>query len=267
MRWRGEIFVGLVLASCVEAGDPWGEVSIEVGLGFSPPASRLDEQQRLKTANDFRIVVDEVDVVATGVELLAQAGSAAGFDPSSPPPGYTLCHNGHCHADDGRLVSYEDIAAELAGGGGAEVAVTASGGALALPDGTGTVVIGSSCSDERPCEVLAPLTIGLVRVALGELRLSGRVFEGRTGAARVPAEGLPFEVVLESDPLSVGATASWRFGPGEPLQLALTARVLVPASVFDRVDWGEMDEAEVEVAVEGALVEGMGLELESRRFD
>lgn len=44
-----------------------------------------------------------------------QGGSGASFDPANPPPGYSLCHGGHCHADDGSLVSYEDIQAELAG--------------------------------------------------------------------------------------------------------------------------------------------------------
>src|SRR5688572_4227131 len=59
----------------------------------------------------------EVDEVA--LEELVGGGASGGtsFDPANPPPGYSLCHGGHCHADDGRLVEYAEIEAELAGGG------------------------------------------------------------------------------------------------------------------------------------------------------
>ena len=43
--------------------------------------------------------------------------------PGKPPPGYTLCHNGHCHHPSGRLVPYAEIEAELAGGGVGTAAV------------------------------------------------------------------------------------------------------------------------------------------------
>ena len=38
-----------------------------------------------------------------------------------PPPGYSLCHGGHCHTTDGGIESYEEIEAKLAGGGAVTV--------------------------------------------------------------------------------------------------------------------------------------------------
>jgi len=53
---------------------------------------------------------------ARGARLALQAlEGGVSFDPADPPEGYGLCHNGHCHKDDGTLPTYEQIEAELAG--------------------------------------------------------------------------------------------------------------------------------------------------------
>ncbi len=35
------------------------------------------------------------------------------FDPANPPPGWKLCHRNHCHNEDGRVASYQQVMAEI----------------------------------------------------------------------------------------------------------------------------------------------------------
>lgn len=263
MRLRVELMVVLGLGGCLGEGQAWGEVELAVGLRFEPSAARLDEAGRLKTANDFRVELERVEVEAGPVELVAEM-EGAGFDPSAPPPGYSLCHNGHCHADDGRLVSYEEIAAELAGGG-SEVVVAAEGGVLELA-GAGRVTRATACGQDAACVVSSPVTVGLVRVAVPELRLRGRVFEGRTSVQRVPVDGLPFEVSVVSEAV-VASTGAWRFGPAERFGLSGVAFIEVPSSLFDGVAWDAMEMAAIEAAIGGEWGESAGLGFEARRYD
>ena len=42
----------------------------------------------------------------------AKAGGVV-FDPNNPPPGWVLCHRNHCHHQDGRVASYEQVMQEV----------------------------------------------------------------------------------------------------------------------------------------------------------
>ncbi len=63
------------------------------------------------------VVLDRADLVVDRVvvEELASSGGGGSFDPAAPPEGFSLCHNGHCHYEDGSLWSYEEIEPWLAG--------------------------------------------------------------------------------------------------------------------------------------------------------
>lgn len=252
----------------LDDGNPWGLVSVEVGAAFEAGASRLDETGRVKTANDYRIVIDAFEVELGGADLLGQSDGASAFDPAAPPEGYSLCHNGHCHADDGRLVSYEDIAAELAGGGGAEAVLTVGGATLqVVPSVSARAMAQTTCTEATPCEILAPTTAGLAKALVTKVRVQGRVFDGRTGEPRVSAEGEVFDLVVTPTELEVGLVGEWAFGPGERLGLAMAMVVKLPPSLFDGVAWDTMDEAARANALGENLVEGAELEAEARRFD
>jgi hypothetical protein len=53
------------------------------------------------------------------VEAKAEAKAApakteeAVFDPNNPPPGWRLCHRNHCHHEDGRVASYQQVMVEV----------------------------------------------------------------------------------------------------------------------------------------------------------
>jgi hypothetical protein len=88
-----------------------------VSASFEPETARsldgsvLTDLGYVVTPEELSLAIDDVEI-----ETLAGAGQAQTFDPGHPPAGYTLCHGGHCHASDGRLVPYEEVEAELAGG-------------------------------------------------------------------------------------------------------------------------------------------------------
>ena len=111
--------VGLV--SCtLQPGVSFGTLAgATLEARFQPPASRLDAEGRLKTASGYRLRIDALKLVPRQLDFQStsgKAGTGGSFDPANPPKGYSLCHGGHCHRDDGALISYEEIEAELSGG-------------------------------------------------------------------------------------------------------------------------------------------------------
>jgi len=113
--------LALVLASCTfQPGVAFGTLaSATLAAGFEPAASRLDAEGRIKTDGGYRIRVTSLTLVPRQLDFQSTSGKAAtggSFDPANPPEGYSNCHGGHCHRDDGALVDYADIEAELSGG-------------------------------------------------------------------------------------------------------------------------------------------------------
>ncbi|MCC6621013.1 MAG: hypothetical protein IT385_07145 [Deltaproteobacteria bacterium] len=267
MRSRAEIAVAAAWAFTSGCGfgdgDPWGRVELGLTIELAPDASRLDGA-RLKTSNDFRIALDELRLEVAEVALTSEGGAGAAFDPAAPPAGYSLCHNGHCHSDDGRLVAYEDIAAELGGGTGATTVVVAigAGASLVLGDARDVTL---ACSNG--CDVSAPGVIDRARVTVASWRARGTVFDALTGeAARLPAEGLPFEIGGATPFVWTVTELHLAFGPGEELERALGLDVEVPAALFDGVAWGAMsaDEAAAVIAeaLAGTRAHGPGKDVE-----
>jgi hypothetical protein len=111
----------LLASSCTfQPGGAFGSVeSATFTARFAPPASRLDDAGQIKTDTGYRVRVDALAVTADDLDFQYTSGTGATgatFDPSKPPPGYLICHNGHCDREDGALVPYDEVAAELSGG-------------------------------------------------------------------------------------------------------------------------------------------------------
>ncbi len=119
------IAAALGLVSCTfQPGVSFGTLSsATLSTRFQPAASRLDAEGRVKTDGGYRIRIDSLRLTARQLDFQSTTGGSGttggggSFDPANPPPGYSLCHGGHCHRADGALVSYEDIQTELSGGG------------------------------------------------------------------------------------------------------------------------------------------------------
>ena len=253
--------IGFAASGCaLEPGDPWGVVraGLEVRLDLS--GGRLDPEGRVRTSDDYRVQLQALELEIEAVEFVAGETSALSFDPANPPPGYSLCHNGHCHADDGRLVDYADIAAELAGGAASGPALVLGGGVVTLDasmPAAGLVL--EACSNA--CVLDNPGELAAVRALVRGARVRGRVFDARTGAAaRLPVEGVAFDVALGSGD---DAGASWRpgvtlgarFGPGRQAGLEVDLGLVLSPTAFDALPWddGALLEASMSASFEREL--------------
>ncbi|MEC9465765.1 MAG: hypothetical protein VX834_08280 [Myxococcota bacterium] len=104
----------LVMGCDLPAGESWRSLNMSLDVVFDPEA-RMQDNGRIKTSKNYEIAFNEWGVAGLGlsVEVVTDSAGAEVFDPINPPPGYSLCHNGHCHHDSGELVDYEDIQLEL----------------------------------------------------------------------------------------------------------------------------------------------------------
>lgn len=153
---RLAVVLGLALGApgCTfDRGDAFGTLEATLDAHLAAPADRDLGDGFQKLASDWQVRVVRFDLVvdAVLVEATTEAAVASAFDPAAPPPGYSLCHGGHCHADDGRLVSYEDIAAELATeeAGGAQLAVAIDVDDLDLVDAVPLALDCGACTLDR----------------------------------------------------------------------------------------------------------------------
>ncbi len=181
------------------------------------------------TDRHYEVRLDALSLSLDGIRLdradRSPAVGSAVFDPNDPPAGYSLCHGGHCHAEDGRLVSYAEIEAELGGSSTQAPLVTfAEGVHLDLLDPAPLVIRTFDPSPELP-----QATLERVSMHLHTLTLRGRV---RGGPEDTPLPGeLPLTIEL---PIEGTLTAPLQLtidqdGPGSfrvLLTLELTTRLL-----------------------------------------
>ncbi len=107
----------LLVAGCtLEPGTGFSTLTdLSLSLALEPGEARDLGDQTVLTDQGYRVRVDSLVLDVDRVALVELVGGTSAFDPANPPEGYSLCHGGHCHHDDGRLVDYAEIEAELAG--------------------------------------------------------------------------------------------------------------------------------------------------------
>ncbi len=268
------LFLLASLSGCaLEPGDPWGLVLPELEVGLVLPAGRVDDAGRIRTSDDYRVTLDRVRIEVDTLELVAGERGVLSFDPASPPPGYTLCHNGHCHAEDGRLVDYADVEAELAGGSGGAAPLAVVPGQVVELDGPGLVGLSLGGCAVEGCVIDAPVTAALLRARVSSVQLEGRVEDARTGAAaRLAPGGVPFDVALAPSTAGEGLVSpavavAFRFGPGEDPGLSLVMALTVGPELFDGIPWTESDTTR-DAGLLAALGQATSLDVvEASRFD
>jgi hypothetical protein len=241
----------LACASCAwEAGEGFATLEPTARVAFVPLEDREAGEgwQRLDT--DFQARITAGSMRISHIELLgpASAGGGGSFDPANPPPGYSSCHGGHCHREDGALVTYEEIEAEL-GGGGAAAPVVAS---LLLGDVDLRVPAEQALSCTPDCE-LPRTELQRMRWPVEVLTLEGHVRDGRA-SPRLLGER-PFRVVLSAPAQGALVTleealvlASDR---SEPPRVSLALQLDVTARLLDGLDWSTATEAEGVLVVDG----------------
>ena len=231
----------------LQEGQPWGQADLSLIAGFSPEQDRLDSEGGLLTSSDYVIDIDDLHVGLSELRLVlaSESGGTTAFDPANPPDGYSLCHGGHCHSADGRLVPYEEIATELAGGGGEAgfTLVRTVAGDSPLTAANADVALDPCVPD---CS-LSPGALQRMELAVAALHVEG-VLRDRRVPARLTAE-LPF--AFHSTVSTVlRASLAGEVGRGEPIGVRAVARFALSPGIFDGLDFAV-------VAEEGNIVDGV----------
>jgi hypothetical protein len=240
------------------AGEPWGEAELKADVRFSPEASRLTDDGALKTAKDYALVLETLTLGVREIDLVMSEGgtAAAAFDPANPPPGYSLCHGGHCHADDGRLVDYDDIAIEVAGAGGAGEFTAlrpAREGVIDLLAGTPVEPSFDDCLDDCLLPRGSFVSSGMT---LESLVVDATVFDLRPASgARLPASGVAVSVRVPLD-ARVDARVEGAIDDTSSPRVEIVLHLEVTEALFDGVDFAAVlgsDPPDTRVALDGFL--------------
>jgi hypothetical protein len=236
--------LAFVTCSCAnEPGQPWGAAELSLTVQLEVPPDRQLANGGIRTAAGYALYLQEVALEVREVSLLVRpTGSTSSvFDPAKPPANYSLCHNGHCHRDDGALVDYADIEAELLAASGAKAAtpgVTLALAETATMTASSAVVPLPACSAKDPCD-LPRGTLQTARVRVAALRLVG-VVKDADGLGRLPAQGitLELEIPLQVGDQLLGAAASLA-GPldnGQPAGVRARLRLSLSPTWLDGAD-------------------------------
>lgn len=254
MLWTAMLCIAWSNSGCaLDDGDPWGRANFDLQASFDP-SPRLEEG-RLQTARNFAVELDDVALTFGAIDLALRAENTnVNFDPADPPEGYSLCHNGHCHAASGELVDYEDIAAELAGGetsaGGVVQAIDAEVGLLANQ----VQVPLSDCSND--CRLEQGL-LNTVTLQVRSLRIEGRAFD-TTNQQRLPDDGVAFSAEIPLD-LEFTEVVEGAVADGEPVDVNLSVGLKLTEKFLDSVDFSS---AEIAGINESGVAEGIAETIE-----
>lgn len=224
----------LIASACTaNAGTGFGTLEhASVDARFEP-GSRLGDDGSFLVLGGYRVTPESMSLELGDIrldELVSSGGGGGGvFDPANPPPGYSLCHGGHCHHDDGRLVDYEDIQAELSSGGASAYVTMA------------TVVVGAErdllvggelvLDTVLPSRELQQGLISRVSMDVARFRLTGTVTGGAFGEAR-----LPIVVDVAVDGVLSTLEADREISLDTPPEVYLRVSAPVAASFFDEQD-------------------------------
>ena len=224
----------LLLAGCAAGpGEPFAVLSARVRAALDKPPGRDAGDGFQRLSNDYQVKFTSLHLDVRALELVDLGSAAAlAFDPANPPAGYGLCHNGHCHRDDGALVDYAVISAEVSGGTGPAVVASLPLTALDVLAGEDRAL---DCGGA--CELPAG-TLGQVRLQLRGVTAEGLVRDGRV-PARIPE--LPFRLeasLPEGSELSTAADieVSRHASP----RLSLTLDVGLGPRLLDGVPFDEL---------------------------
>jgi hypothetical protein len=236
------------LAGCAFGpGSGFGTLAAGVGVtaGLPLAAARLDTSGGWKTDNGYVVYLDgrglALEVRDLTLQAPPQSSGTATFDPAKPPPGYTLCHSGHCHRNDGALIDYADVQAELAAGGAGAAATTVLTLAprtpsLALLPGARATLAFDRCtpSCDLPRGKLTRAPLGLKR-----LSASGRV-TSQPGIAPLPGGSVAWQLELADGLTLAGPTLQVTVDRGQPTTFKLAGELSPSERLFDGLDWARL---------------------------
>lgn len=230
----------LTLGGCAwEPGQGFAVVEPTVRAAYEPRADRLAPDGYQRLSSDYQLRMDAASMRLSGIELIAIAAGSGGFNPASPPPGYSLCHGGHCHRDDGALIPYEQIIAETGGGGGSSTVAT-----LPVAEPLNLLAPEKRAVECTPDCALPEANVSQGRWGVDALLLEGTVRDGRA-TPRIPGERrFRWELTRTSEaPVAVlDGAVDLPSDRSTPPRAKLDLNLVLTAALFDAVDWSALEE-------------------------
>jgi len=205
----------------------------------------------------FEVRIDSLEL-EIGDLLVTSSQASADFDPANPPEGYSLCHNGHCHAADGSLVSYEDIAAMVGVGSGAIDLL-----ALHLDAIRYDVPFDAALECEPECGLRTDRDLTGMRAPVLAVRASGLVRDTRVQPRLAGEQPWALDLGLDSDPVTLTTAVDAKVGRGEPSHIGLEIALPFSLRVVDSVLWDQSPAPDGVIDLsdsdnQSALVDGLG---------
>ncbi|HYO56067.1 hypothetical protein [Archangium sp.] len=233
--------LGLALGGCAwEPGQGFAVVEPTVRAAYEPLSDRAASDGYQRLSSDYQVRVDSASMRVSTIELISSSsGSGGAFNPANPPPGYTLCHGGHCHREDGALIPYEQVAAEMGGGGGTSAVVT-----LPVGEPLNLLAPETRAVDCEPECALPETQVSQGRWGVELLRIEGTVRDGRV-PPRIPGERR-FRLDLTptgsgDEPVAVlGGEVDLPSDRSHPPRAKLDLNLVLTAGLFDPVDWSTL---------------------------
>lgn len=228
---RALLVPALLLAGCTfQPGTGFSTLDrVAFEASVAPSAARDLGDDTVLTDLGYRVAISEATLSASSLALQELSGGAAGsFDPAEPPPGYTLCHGGHCHAEDGRVVDYADVEAELAGASASFV------DRVSVPlDSSYDLTDGGEAFDLTDAASTLELPLGSVdRAVLQSVALSLRADVFHDDLGDTP---LPLQIELEIGTVSAGISLD--IDRDSPALLILDSSWGIRGDSFDGIDF------------------------------
>ncbi|HEY0705597.1 MAG TPA: hypothetical protein VGG33_02310 [Polyangia bacterium] len=232
------VAVGLLVAGCdLSPGNWFLNLTPQLEARYQELPERAVEPGWQKLASEYQVRVSTAELQIRKIDLLSTATALGTFDPANPPPGFSLCHNGHCHAADGRLVAYDDVIAEATGRPNVPaIAVSLGGGTWNLLAPAAPTPL--SCPSSPECR-FGQASIARALVTVERVRLAGEVRDGP--GVTVPIGTVPFTLDLMNlgpTPLptiaaSLALPADNRHDPNVTMTMSLS----LTAALLDGVTW------------------------------
>ena len=227
--------IALLLAACTfQPGGAFGRLDgFTADLRFEPGEARDLGGFKVLTDLGAEVQVQSLQLQLSGIELQEIRGAAGvSFDPANPPEGYSLCHGGHCHYEDGSLVSYDQIINELSGGTVSWEAI------IAAPF-------------DQPQDLLegGPGELGLEGLLLPQASLSRLEM---LGEAEVDGRSFRWDLPLST---AWSTSVEVEIARDKPEGLALEVELLLPGTLFDGIDFAAMEGPELDPAAAESVVE------------
>lgn len=267
-RWLVWGVVALTVAGCIQ-GPGTGFATVQggsVATFLALPAGRLDAAGGWKTSNGYVVFPtnDSLALEAKQVVLLAPATAGTGatgrtFDPAKPPPNYTLCHGGHCHRNDGTLIAYDEVQAELVGGGSASAAAVVVALRPRNADPIRLPLAGSAGLEFGPCDPTCDLPRGkLTRARLELVRLlANGTVASQPGSPALGVGAHHWTLNLPLDTVELAGAIQGVIDRDQAAAFRVSGTLKLSDTLFDGVDWPRLVATDdpIDLAADGATRE------------